>query len=106
MKNKMLWITAFLTVGFAVFLPTAILTKNTVVIALTITIGVSLYHFAMRLAVGTVVDFLIKNTADHENAWFREKSFESKLYKRLGVRKWKKHLPTYDPATSTQVKKR
>ena len=95
----MILITVFLLVGFVIFFPIYLLTKNAIIEALTITLGVSLYHFVMRLAVGTVVNALMKNQANHENAWFREKSFEAKLYKRLRVRTWRKHLPTYSPST-------
>ena len=74
-------------------------TRNDIVEVIVISIGVTLYHFAMRLAVGTVVNFIMNNKADHNNEWFREKSFETKLYKLIGVRKWKKYLPTYNPDT-------
>ena len=88
MKNKMVLITACLGIGFAIFLPLFLVTQNATVEAVTITIGVTLYHFAMRLAVGTIVDRIMKNKADHENLWFREKRFESKLYKLIGVRSY------------------
>ena len=91
--------TVFLTVGLAILLPIFIITKNDVIEVITITVGVTLYHFAMRLAVGYTVNFVMKNKANHNNAWFREKSFENKLYKLIGVRKWKKYLPTYSPDT-------
>lgn len=99
MKTKMILITVFLLAGFVILFPIYLLTKNVIIETLTITIGISLYHFAMRLAVGTVVNVLMKNQANHENAWFREKSFEGKLYKLLRVRTWRKHLPTYSPST-------
>ncbi|MBE6596393.1 MAG: hypothetical protein E7641_01870 [Ruminococcaceae bacterium] len=99
MKKKMILITALLGVGFAIFLPVFLVTKNIVVESLTITLGVVLYHFAMRLAVGTVVNCIMKNKANYENVWFREKSFENKLYKLIRIRKWKKYLPTYSPDT-------
>ncbi len=99
MKTKMVLITAFLLVGFAISLPVFIVTKNDIAETVTITIGVTLYHFVMRLAVGTIVNFIMKNKANHNNAWFREKRFESKLYKLIRVREWKKHLPTYSPDT-------
>ena len=41
----------------------------------------------------------MKNKADSKSVWFRENSFENKLYKLLRVRKWKKYVPTYDPDT-------
>lgn len=105
MKKKMILTTVFLLIGFAISLPIFILTNNAVVEAITIAVGVTLYHFAMRLAVGTVVDLIMKNKADHESMWFREKRFEKKLYKLLRVRTWKKHIPTYNPDTFDTDKK-
>lgn len=99
MKNKMILITVFLLIAFAILLPVFIMTKNTIVEVVTVTVGITLYHFAMRLAVGTVVNFIMKNKANYKNVWFREKCFERKLYKLMRVRKWKKYLPTYDPNT-------
>ena len=99
MKTKMILITAFLLVGFAISLPVYVVTKNDILETVTITIGVTLYHFVMRLAVGTIVNSIMKNNANHNNAWFREKRFEKKLYKLIHVRKWKKRLPTYRPET-------
>ena len=95
----MILITVFLLVLFVVSLPIFLITKNDTIETITITIGIALYHFAMRLVVGTVVNVIMKNKANHNNIWFREKRFESKLYKTLGVRKWKKRLPTYSPET-------
>lgn len=105
MKNKMILITVFLLIVFAIFLPVFIITQNAVVEILTITIGVTLYHFAMRLAVGTVVNFIMKNKANYKNGWFCEKGFENKLYKLIRVRKWKKYLPTYNPDTFDTTQK-
>ena len=99
MKKKMISITVFLFIGFAIFLPVFIVTKNDIVEIFTITIGITLYHFAMRLAVGTVVNLIMNNQANYKSVWFREKSFENKLYKRMCVRKWKKYIPTYSPET-------
>ena len=101
----MILITVFLAIAFSISLPFFLASKNAATEALTITIGVTLYHFAMRLAVGTIVNFIMKNKANHENAWFREKSFESDLYKRIRIQKWKKHLPTYSPETFDTRKK-
>lgn len=101
----MILTTAFLLIGFVSFLSIFILTKNSIIEVVTITLGVTFYHFAMRLAVGTVVNLIMKNKANHKNAWFREKSFENKLYKLLHVNKWKKHIPTYSPDTFDTNKK-
>ena len=98
-KNKMILITVFLLIAFAILLPVFIVTKNAIVEVVTVTVGITLYHFAVRLAVGTVVNFIMKNKANYKNGWFREKGFEGKFYKLLRVRKWKKYLPTYDPNT-------
>lgn len=62
-----------------------------------ITAGTTFYHFAMRLIVGTIVPRCVKNPAD--NRWFRQWSFETKLYKMLKVKQWKDHMPTYDPVS-------
>jgi len=99
LKNKMIWITVFLFAGFLICFPVSVLTKNNIAQTVTITVGVTLYHFAMRLAVGTIVNSVMNNKADYNHVWFREKSFENRLYKLIRVRKWKKHLPTYDPDT-------
>ena len=99
LKTKMVLTTIFLFIGLVIFLPIFALTKNAVIEAVTITIGVTLYHFAMRLGIGAIVNSIMKNKANHENVWFREKSFERKLYNFIGVRKWKKYLPTYNPNT-------
>jgi hypothetical protein len=101
----MILITVLLLIAFAISLPVFIVTGNAVAEVLAITLGITLYHFAMRLAVGTVVDLIMKNEADHNNMWFREKRFENKLYRLLCVRRWKKYIPTYDPDTFDASKK-
>ena len=105
MKRKMLLITVFLTVGFVVCLPIFIFTGNDILEIVTITVGIALYHFAMRLFIGSVVNLIMKNKADHNSIWFREKRFENKLYKLMRVRKWKKYLPTYSPVTFDTTRK-
>ncbi len=95
----MILTTLFLLVGFAIVLPIFIVTRNDIALTFTISIGVTLYHFAMRLAVGVVVNTIMKNKANHNNGWFREKRFESKFFKLIRVRSWKKRLPTFNPDT-------
>ena len=70
---------------------------NSTLLALVITAGTTLYHLGMRLAVGGVVDAHLHNRVDHTKPWFQPLAFEAKLYKRLGVKLWKKHLPAYQP---------
>ncbi|WP_249029032.1 glycosyl-4,4'-diaponeurosporenoate acyltransferase CrtO family protein [Tannockella kyphosi] len=61
-----------------------------------ITFLTTAYHFDMRLLVGTILGKKYQNI-DPNNSWFQEKRFEKKLYNLLGVRSWKKHIPTYSP---------
>ncbi len=63
---------------------------------LMISSATALYHFAMRLIVGTIVDKIFQNKFDHTLWWFRKRSFEDKFYKRLKVNSWKKKMPTYE----------
>lgn len=70
--------------------------------SLAITAGTFFYHFAMRMFVGAAWSPFQKH--DPNAVWFREKAFEKKLYKMLRVKKWKAHMPTYDP-DSFDVKK-
>jgi hypothetical protein len=93
----MLLTTAILTVAFIICLLIFLVTKNAVIQTLTITVGVTAYHFVMRLAVGVVVNLIMKNKANHNNFWFREKVFEGKLFKIIGIKKWKKYIPSYSP---------
>ncbi len=62
-------------------------------LTLAITFGTTFYHFAIRLAVGT----LVPNRFDYRCRWFRPMPFEAALYKRLRLKHWKKNMPTYDP---------
>lgn len=105
MKKKMILITLFLFICVAISLPIFIVTKNATVKVITITLVVTFYHFLIRLIIGFIVNLIMKNKANYKNAWFREKSFEKKLYKFLGVRKWKKYIPTYSPETFDTSKK-
>lgn len=69
---------------------------NSVLEALAITAGTFFYHFAMRLLVGALVPGLVPAGAE-KGRWFREKRFEPGLYRALGVKTWKKRMPTYTP---------
>lgn len=68
-----------------------------------ISFGTTLYHFAMRLAVGFFIPLLIKKY-NYRNRWFRPKKWEADLYRKLKVKTWKRKLPTFDPSQfSTQT---
>ncbi|MBQ9941582.1 MAG: hypothetical protein IJP03_01105 [Christensenellaceae bacterium] len=64
---------------------------------LAITAGTFFYHLAMRLAVGSLVDAVMKNSADPQARWFVLKGWEEKLYRALKVKRWKAKMPTYAP---------
>ena len=57
-----------------------------------ISTGTTCYHFAMRLLVGYLMP-PVKGTS----RWFRPWAWEAPVYRFLGVKSWKKHLPTYAP---------
>ena len=67
------------------------------VLSAAITTGTTFYHFAMRLIVGSIVPRCVHSPMNRR--WFRQKSFEPQLYDKLRVKKWKDHMPTYDPAS-------
>lgn len=74
------------------------------ILTMGITFGTFSYHFLMRLAVGKLVDSLFHNRMDYTKWWFRPRGFEKRLYALLKVKKWKKHVPTYDPDTFSAEK--
>jgi len=82
--------TAVLTAAYRFF-------PNGWILSAAITTGTTFYHFAMRLLVGTVVPRCVHNPTKYR--WFRQKAFEPRLYAALRVKKWKDHMPTYDPAS-------
>lgn len=62
-------------------------------LSLAITCGTTCYHFVIRLVIG----MLVPNTFDYQAGWFQQKAFEIKLYRLLKLKRWKKHIPTYNP---------
>lgn len=65
---------------------------------LAITFGTTAYHFIMRLVVGWVIDRILHNRVNHRAKWFRVGDREMAFYRKIGLKSWKKHLPTYDPS--------
>lgn len=53
-----------------------------------------MYHLWMRIIMGNVNKLFKIN---YKKWWFKEKSFEKKLYKLLKVKKWKGKALTYNP---------
>lgn len=62
-------------------------------LSVAITFGTVCYHFSMRLLVGAV----IPNSFQYNSVWFQPLPWEPLLYKKLNVKAWKKHIPTYEP---------
>ena len=72
-------------------------TENSVSLSLAITMGTTLYHFAMRLAVGFFYDRIMNNKADLSRWWYQPKGFEKRIYNWLNVKNWKGIMPSYEP---------
>lgn len=71
-------------------------TRNSVFFSLAITFGTIAYHFIIRLLVGGLFDFKMKNQADYTKKWYQVSDIEMKLYEKLKVKKWKNKMPTFD----------
>ena len=87
----------FLTATIA----TGILYKRTsleILLTLAITFGTITYHFIMRWAVAFIYNSIMHNRADYRKRWYQVSKFEMKLYEKLRVKKWKNHMPTYNPS--------
>lgn len=90
-----------LSITFIIFILTVLfsilnaVTQNSVYLTLAITFGTAFYHFAMRLITGK----LTGHNFNYNSFWFKEKSFEKKLYKAIKVKKWKNKLPSFNPQT-------
>lgn len=59
--------------------------------------GTVFYQFAMRILVGETVTALLKGKKLENCRYFRQRSFEPKLYRFLRVRKWKGKAITAKP---------
>ncbi len=53
-----------------------------------------LYHFGSRIFMGNVTKLW---NIDYRHGFFKQRAFEKKLYKLLGIRKWKDKVLTFDP---------
>ncbi len=62
-----------------------------------ITLGTTAYHLLIRIIFGGAVNWVMRNRANPQNSWFRLRSWEPALYRRLRVKVWKEYLPTYVP---------
>ena len=86
-------ITLLLTIIFCLLYR---VTSNSVIFSLAITFGTIAYHFIIRLLVGYLFDFKMKNQADYTKKWYQVSDTEMKLYQKLKVKTWKNKMPTFD----------
>lgn len=70
---------------------------NDIYLTLAITCGTITYHLGMRLLVGLLYNFGMRNRADYTKKWYQVHSWENKLYQFLHVKAWKDKMPTYNP---------
>lgn len=69
-------------------------TQNNAVLWAGIVAFMLVYHLWGRIIMGNVTKLFAIN---RDHWWFRERSFEKKLYKLLRVKKWKGKALTYNP---------
>ena len=96
MKKKMIAFSLFFLAGLLAFGIAYYFVHKSVLLTFAITFGTCFYHFAMRLIVGHSIDAICRNKMNYNRWWFKERKYEMKFYNFLRVKKWKKHLPTYN----------
>ncbi len=94
MKNTFITATVVLLIAFALATAAYFITCIDWVETVAISLGITSYHFVMRLLVGFFWNSALHNRADWNKRWFRERKFEPRLYKLLRVKSWKKYMPT------------
>ena len=99
MRKKFIFLTAAFTFAFAISFIANLVFKTGFLLSFTITMGVFAYHFLMRLCVGLIVDKIFNNNISYNKRWFKTSKFEQKIYHFLQVKKWKRYIPSYNPAT-------
>ena len=99
MKVKMCIITCVFVAGWLLCAIAHHSLGGDILLSLMITFFTCAYHFLMRFAVGGIINAIFRNRMDYTRRWFAQKPFEPKLYKALGVKKWKNNMPTYSPET-------
>ena len=96
MKKTFITITAVLLIAFALATAAYFITDIDWVETVAISLGITSYHFVMRLLVGYFWNSALHNRVNWNRWWFRERKFEPRLYKLLRVKNWKKHMPTFE----------
>ena len=105
MSRLIIIISVLSTVAVFTFSTVYAITNETALFSLAITFGTISYHFRMRLIVGLVFNFTMKNRTDYTIWWFRIKAVGKKLYKALKVKKWKDYMPAFAPENFDKSKR-
>ena len=99
MRKKFIFLTILFGLLFTFLFIANLLFKSGFLLSFTITMGVFAYHFVMRLLVGLFVDKIFNNNISYNKKWFKTCRFEEKIDRFLKVKRWKKYIPSYNPAT-------
>lgn len=67
-----------------------------VFLPLAITFGTTSYHVVMRLLVGLAFCVVMQNKAGYKKRWYQVGEHETAFYEKLGIKNWKRRMPTYD----------
>ena len=73
------------------------LTHWKLLFSLMVTFAAVTYHIYMRTWVGLGVNAVMHNRAEYRSGWFRVSKGEERLYRLLGVNRWKNRVPTNAP---------
>lgn len=68
--------------------------ENSVILWIGIVSFMILYHFSVRIFMGMVTKLF---KLDYNHVFYKQRSFEKRLYKLLGVKKWKRKVLTFEP---------
>ena len=99
MAKTMKFISVFsfiLTIAFALIYQVQ---SNDIVFSLMITFATIMYHFVIRLTVGELINYFMRNQVDYTKKWFYVSQKELKFYQVIKVKKWKNKMPTYSEDT-------
>lgn len=103
-KKSMYLIAAMSLVFMFTFFGLFVRNHNDVCYAMGIAFMVIAYHLIVRLVIGTLVDAVCDNQIDSSKGWFEDSDSERAFYRLIGVRRWKKKLPTFDEAAFSMKK--
>lgn len=96
-KKTMFSVTFVSLIGLLVFGAAYRFSRDRAAYSAAIATGTTFYHLGMRLAVGYLIGVKYRDRLDYTKKWFRERSFERRLYEKIGVKKWKKRMPAFAP---------